>query len=238
MDGNTLTQWMSTIFARSEPGHQKPDEYFTPRLARADRQLQALAARLGGAYERGALDGSAWAASPEATAGDRTGAVWGRGSCVTKRLHGLEIEVTVGVQPLATGERGEGAVLRWLVLVPGVTVAAGPRNAKLLFNRFDASWSADEDVATSAERLRHLLGRGAAPPAPLAMPRSVTSARDRMIEKASKLVCAPSHVFIVGRPMPRAPDQPRHFGQGDFEVDALVDLVDRARAFAHALATG
>jgi hypothetical protein len=155
-------------------------------------------------------------------------------------MHGLEIEVSVGVQPLATGERGEGAVTRWLVLVPGVTIAAGPRSAPLLFNRFDASWSADEEIATGADRLRNLLGRGAAaPPAILpSMPRSVTSARDRLIEKASKLVCAQSHVFIVGRPRPRAPEEPRHFGQGSFEVDALLDLVERARAFAHALATG
>jgi hypothetical protein len=69
------------------------------------------------------------------------------------------------------------------------------------------------------------------------MPRSVTSARDRVIEKASKLVCAPSHVFIIGRPVPRAPEELRHFGQGDFEVDALFDLVERARALANALAT-
>ena len=139
MDGNSLTHWMSTVFARSDPGRLKPDDYFTAKLAHADRQLQALATRLGGAYQRGALDWSALAAA----AGEKREkgeALWGRGSCVSKRLHGLEIEVTVGVQPLATGERGEGAVLRWLVLAPGVTVAAGPRNAQLVFNRFDASW--------------------------------------------------------------------------------------------------
>jgi hypothetical protein len=70
------------------------------------------------------------------------------------------------------------------------------------------------------------------------MPRSVASARDRVIEKAAKLVCAQSHVFVIGRPLPRAPDEPRHFGRGAFEVDELFDLVERARAFAHALATG
>jgi hypothetical protein len=239
MEGNSLTQWMSTVFGRSEPGRLNPDEYFAARLAHANQQLQALATRLGGTFQRGALDGSALATPPGANPGSRTDAVWGRGSCVTKRLHGLEVEVTVGVQPLATGERGEGAVLRWLVLAPGVTVAAGPRNAKLLFNRFDASWSTDEEVATSAERLRQLLGRDAAAPASLPpMPRSVASARDRVIEKASKVVCAPSYVFVVGRPQPRVPEQPRHLGEGAFEVDALFDLVERARAFAHAVATG
>jgi hypothetical protein len=239
MEGKSLTQWMSTVFARSEQGRPKPDEYFTPKLAYADRQLQALATRLAGTYRRGALEWSTLATPPGATPGDPTDALWGRGSCVTKRLHGLEIEVTVGVQPLATGERGQSAISRWLVLAPGVTVAAGPRSAPLLFNRFDANWFADEEIATGADRLRPLLARGAAPPAPLpSMPRSVTSARDRVIEKAAKLVCAQSHVFIIGRPLPRAPEEPRHFGQGAFEVDDLFDLVERARAFAHALATG
>jgi hypothetical protein len=234
MDASRLTQWMSTVFARSEQGHAKPDEYFTTKLAHADRQLQALATRLGGAYRRGSIDGSALANAP----GGTTGALWGNGSTVTKRLHGLEIELTVGVQPLNTGERGEGAVSRWLVLAPGVTVAAGPRSAPLVFNRFDASWSADDELATGADRLRHLLGRGAAPAAPLpSMPASVTSARDRVIEKASKLVCAQSDVFVIGRPRPRAPEEPRLFGQGDFEVDALFELFERSRAFAHALAT-
>jgi hypothetical protein len=236
MEGKSLTEWMSTVFARSDPGRLEPDEYFTPQLAGADRQLQALATRMGGTYRRGALDWSSWAAPAGATPSD---ALWGRGSCVTKRLHGLEIEVTVGVQPLATGERGEGAVSRWLVLAPGVTVAAGPRSAPLVFNRFGADWSADEENASGADRLRHLFARGDAPPAPLpSVPRAVASARDRLIEKASKLVCAPSHVFIVGRPLPRAPEEPRHFGRGTFEVDALVELVERSRAFAHALATG
>jgi len=239
MDGNSLTQWMSTVFARSEPGVLKPDEYFTPKLAHADRQLQALATRAGGTYRRGAVDWAALAPASGPTPAEPTDALWGRGSRVSKTLHGLEIEVTVGVQPLGTSERGQGAVSRWLVLAPGVTVAAGPRSAPLLFNRFDANWSADEETASGADRLRHLLGRGAAPAAALpSMPPSVTSARDRLIEKASKLVCAPSHVFIVGRPQPRAPDQPRHFGQGSFEVGALLDLVERARAFAHALAKG
>jgi len=243
MDGNSLTQWMSTVFARSEQGRPKPDEYFTPRLAHADRQLQALASRVGGTYRSGAVDWSTFATPVGTTPDDPTTALWGRGSRVSKRMHGLEIEVSVGVQPLATGERGQGAVSRWLVLVPGVTVGPGPRSAPLLFNRFDANWSADEETITGADRLRDLLTRGAAPPAvPRAtlpsMPRSVTSARDRLIEKASKLVCAQSHVFVIGRPLPRAPEEPRHFGQGAFEVDALLDLSERARAFAHALATG
>lgn len=239
MDGNSLTQWMATIFARSEPGGPKPDEYFTPRLAHADRQLQALATRLGGAYQRGALDWSTLAAPSGATPGEPSDALWGRGSRVSKRLHGLEIEVTVGVQPLATGELGLGTVPRWLVLAPGVTVSAGPRSGPLVFDRFDANWSADDDLATGADRLRYLRAREAAAPAALpAMPPSVTSARDRLIAKASTLVCTRAHVFVVGRPVPRAPEAPRHFGQGAFEVDALFDLVERARGAAHALATG
>jgi hypothetical protein len=239
MDGNRLAQWMTSIFARSEAGGPQPDEYFTARLAHADRQLQALAKRMGGTYQRGALDWSALATPTSATPGEPSDALWGRGSAVSKRLHGLEIEVTVGVQPLATGELGQGTVPRWLVLAPGVTVAAGPRSGPLVFNRFDANWSTDDDLATGADRLRYLRAREAAPPASLPpMPPSVTSARDRVIEKASKLVCAPSHVFVVGRPVPRAAEAPRHFGQGDFEVEALFDLVERARGVAHALATG
>jgi hypothetical protein len=241
MDGNSLTQWMSTVFGRSAPASATPDEYFTPRLAFADRQLKAFAARTGGSYQGGAVEWSALASAPGVSAGDPNAALWGRGSSVTKRLHGLEIEVTVGVQPLTSGQRGEGAVPRWLVLVPGVTVAAGPRSTPMVFNRFEASWSTDDELATGAERLRHLLVRGAPPAAPVtpppSMPPSVTSARDRAIEKASKLVCAESYVFVIGRPVPRAPEEPRQFGQGSFEVDALVDLVERARAFAHALAT-
>jgi hypothetical protein len=239
MDGKSLSQWMSTIFGRSEQGSHKPDGYFTPRLADADRQLRAFATRAGGAYRQGALEWSTFASTPGAAPGGPTDAFWGRGSRVTKRLHGLEIEVTVGVQPLTTGERGEGAVSRWLVLVPGVTVTAGPRSAPLVFNRFDASWSADEELATGADRLRQVLAREAAPTTPLpSMPPSILSARDRAIERASQLVCAQSSVFVIGRPMPRAPEEPRHFGRGEFEVDAVFDLVERARAFAHALAKG
>ena len=239
MDGNSLTQWMSTVFGRSERGSPKPEDYFTPRLANADRQLRAFATRSGGAYRCGALDWPTLASTPGAAPGEPTGALWGRGSRVTQRLHGLEIEVSVGVEPLTTGERGEGAVSRWLVLTPGVTVSAGPRSAPLVFNRFDASWSADEELATGADRLRHVLAREAAPTTPLpSMPPSVASARDRVIERASKLVCAQSSVFVIGRPKPRAPEEPRCFGQGAFEVDAVFDLVERARAFAHALATG
>jgi hypothetical protein len=239
MDGNSLSQWMSTVFGRSEAASPQADDYFTPRLALADRQLRAFATRTGGTYQGGAVEWSALANG--VSKGDPNAALWGRGSSVTRRLHGLEIEVTVGVQPLTSGQRGEGAVARWLVLAPGVTVAAGPRSAPMVFNRFDASWSADDELAVGAERLRHLLGRGAAPAVPAtplpSMPPSVTSARDRAIERASKLVCAESYVFMVGRPLPRAPEQPRQFGQGSFEVDALVELVERARAFAHALAT-
>lgn len=239
---NSLTQWMSTVFARAEPGGQKPEDYFAPRLVEADRQLQALATRLGGVYERGAVSWSAWAVAPGAAAPGAAAALWGLGSTVTKRLHGLEIEVTVGVQPLATGERGEGASSRWLVLVPGVTVAAGPRSAPLLFNRYDAAWSADEEMVTGADRLRDLLTRGAAPrvvPAPPSpMPPAVTNARDRVTRVASKVICAESHVLVIGRPVPRKPGEPRHFGQGSFEVDAVFDLVERSRAFAHAIATG
>ncbi len=118
MDGNSLTQWMSTVFGRSDAGRSQPDEYFTPRIAAADRQLRALATRAGGVYRGGALDWSTLASAPGAAPGEPIGALWGRGSRVSKRLHGLEIEVTVGVQPLITGERGEGASSRWLVLAP------------------------------------------------------------------------------------------------------------------------
>jgi hypothetical protein len=237
MGVNSVAEWMSSVFARSEPGRPRPDDYFTSRLVHADRQLQALATRAGGTYRRGALEWSGLAAPAGASPGEASDALWGGGSRVSKRLHGLEIEVTIGVQPLNTGERGEGAVSRWLVLAPGVTVAAGPRSAPLVFNRFDASWSSDEELATGADRLRFVLARGTAPSQPFpAMPPSVTSARDRLIEKASKLVCTRADVFVVGRPLPRAPDESRHFGQGAFEVEALLDLVERARALAHALA--
>jgi len=239
MDVSSLGQWVSTVFGRSEPGRAEPDEYFTPRIARADRQLQALATRLGGTYRREALSWSALAAAPKATAGAAPDALWGRGSSVTKRMHGLELEVTVGVQSLATGEHGDAAVSRWLVLAPGVTVAAGPRSGPMRFDRFAANWCADDEVESGAVRLRRLLARDAAPPAPLpTLPVAVASARDRLIEKAAKLVCDPAYVFVVGRPLPRPPEGPRQFGEASFEVDALFDLVERSRAFANAIATG
>jgi len=237
-DGGSLMKMMSAVFARSERGAATPQEYFTPRLAHADRQLEALAARIGGNYRRGALDWSTFAARQAAAnaPGDPADAALGRGSLVQKTIHGLKVEVTAHAQSLSTGERG----LRWLVLAPRVTVTAGARASRLRLDRFDAGWSADEENATGADRLRLLLRARGAPSAvpPEPMPRAVTSARDRLIERVSTLACGPDHVVAVGRPLPRSAEDPREFGQASFEVEALSELIERARAFAHALATG
>jgi hypothetical protein len=235
-EGSSLTKWMSAVFARSERGAGTPEEYFTPRLVHADRQLQSLAARIGGKYRRGALDWSTFAArQADKAPGAPAAAALGRGSLVQKTIHGLEVEVTAHAQPLSTGERG----LRWLVLAPRVAVTVGARASRLRLDRFDAGWSSDEENATGADRLRLLRARGTPPSIPPEpMPRAVSSARDRLIERVSTLGCGPDHVFAVGRPLPRGAEDPREFGQASFEVEALSELIERARAFAHALATG
>jgi len=238
-DGSSLMKLMSAVFARPERGAARAAEYFTPRLASADQQLQALAKRMGGAYQRGALDWATFAADlASGTTPDERGAgVWGRGSLVRKALHGLHVEVTPIVQPLSTSERGQAA-WRWLVLAPRVTVTAGARASRLRFERFQASWFADDENATGADRLRPLRSATPSEAALEPMPPAVSSARDRLIEKVVQIGFGPEHAFAVGRPLPRAADDPREFGQASFEVPALLELIERARAFAHALATG
>jgi hypothetical protein len=235
--GNPITAFFKSVFPRSERSTAL-DEYFTPRLARADRQLRVLSTRIKGSYRRGAVSWPAFARLLAQSSLDTPiDSLWGRGSRVQKTMHGLDIEIGIGVERLGTGEHGAAATSNWLVLAPGITVNASARG-KPLVARPDASWSIDEENATGAERLRLLRDQGASSEAALqAMPPALTSARQRLIEKAAKIVCRDTSVFVVARPLPRAPDDPRDLGQASFELDAINDLVERTRAFAHALGT-
>jgi hypothetical protein len=226
-----------SIDAGMERDRTKQNEYFTPRLMSVDRQLQAFSARVEGTYQRGVLDWKSFAPSTLTSTENYTpDPVWGRGSLVRTMLHGLQVETTFGLQPLRTGERGLLAVWGWFVLAPGVTITASARSSQLYLNRFDANWSADEEAARGPDRLRHFLVHSVASAVGRQpMPSAVMNARERLIEKASVITCGSDHVFVIGRPLPRAPDEPREYGQGDFEVESLVDLVERTIAFVRAL---
>lgn len=235
--GSAIGAFFKSVLSRSDRSAAEQDEYFTPRLAEADRQLRLLATRIKGSYRRGAVT---WPAltqhlvqSPEAP----IDSLWGRGSRVQKTLHGLDVEVSIGVERLATGEHGPTASPDWLVLTPGIEVRASA-HGKTLIARPDASWSADEENATGADRLRLLRNQGASAELALqAMPAALTSARNRLIERAAKISCRGTHLFVIARPLPRTHDEPRDLGQASFELAAISDLIDRARGFAHALGT-
>jgi hypothetical protein len=205
----------------------------------ADRQLEALSARIRGSYQRGALEWSALAVAESSTSTtDNRDGGWGRGSQLRKTMHGMDILLTFGAEPMSSGERGSAAPAQSLVLAPGVTVKASARHAPLALGRYDVRWSIEEEAASGADRLRLLRDRGDASAAAVdALPPALSKARARLIEKASRIVTGADHVFAVGRALPRAPGEPREFGRGNFDADALIDLIERARALAHALAT-
>ena len=238
-DGNLLSALYRSVFSRSEAGAAARDAYFTPRIADADRQLEALSARIRGSYRRGALDWSALV-GPEASTStpDIRESGWGRGSQLRKTMHGMDIELSFGVESMSSVERGSGAPSQSVVLAPGVTVKASARNAPLALGRHDVRWSIEEEAASGADRLRLLRERGDASAAAVdALPPALAKARARLIEKAARITTGSDHVFAVGRPAPRAPGEPREFARGNFDADALIDLIERARALAHALAT-
>lgn len=233
-EGNGLVKFVSAVFARSGGG--KADEYFTPRLAHADQQLYALAARIKGTYRRGAVSWSSFAArqSPAYAPGEPGAPIRSRGSRVRKTMHGLEIEVSVVAEPVAGGLAPPPS--QRLVLVPAVAIKAAARGPRLPVESLGIGWSADEENATGAERLRLLRARDASPTAPApSLPPAVASARDRLIERATRIICTAGGVLVIAHPLPRSADDPRDFGQGSFELDALLDLIDRSRAFANAL---
>jgi hypothetical protein len=242
-EANLITTLYRSIFPRSERGVTDQDDYFTPRLAEADRQLRALAKRIKGSYSSGAVTWPAFSKRQPAQRGAESAAdapidsLWSGGSRVDKTMHGLDIQVTFGVERLSTGAHGPATPPDWLVLAPGITVTASPRSAQPLIARPDASWSADEETATGAARLRLLRNRGTSAELALqAMPPALTSARSRLIEKAARITCSGDTLFVIPRPLPRTPADPPGLGQASFDLDTLTDLIDRTRAFAHALA--
>jgi len=236
-DGNLLSALYRSVFPRSEAAAR--DAYFTPRIVDADQQLEALSARIKGSYRRGALEWSALTAAEASTgASDSREGGWGRGSQLRKTMHGMDVELSFGAELMSYGERGPGGPAPSLVLAPGVTVRASARNAPLSLGRYDVRWSIEEEAASGADRLRLLRDRGDASAAAVdALPPALAKARARLIERASRIGTGTDHVFAVGRPLPRAAGEPREFGRGNFDADALLDLIERARALAHALAT-
>jgi hypothetical protein len=220
----------------------KQGEYFTPRLVYADRQLQALSLRVKGDYKRGALE---WESFAERYVLAHTelgppGPVWGRGSLVRTTPRGLQLEVTFGVSPFDQGVR--------LVLAPRVTITRGVGSSQLPLDRFDANWFADDEVMRArAGMVDKALGKvftaaalaliGArAPRGP--MPPAVSTAREPLTMKASIITCQRDQVEVTGRPLPAAPDETSEYGQGDFEVESLVELMERTLVFVRALESG
>jgi len=237
--GHFSTSAIRFFLTRYERQFDEQGAYFTPRLAYADQQLQALAVRIAGSYQRGAIDWPSFAKNPSALTSTPDNApepVWGEGSVVRVILQGLKIEVTYGVQPVSTGERGLVAQGQWFVLAPGLTISAATESARPRWNRFNANWSADEENAMGPDRLRHFLVRTAATAAGrLPMPPAVANARQPLSQVASTIALNADRVFVVGRAPAREPKVSRDFGQGDFGVESLVDLVERSVAFVRAL---
>ena len=69
------------------------------------------------------------------------------------------VQDTAAAERLGTGEHGPAASPDWLVLTPGIKVAASARSKPFVAHP-DASWSADEENATGADRLRLLRNQG------------------------------------------------------------------------------
>jgi hypothetical protein len=229
--------WMNaSARSRNDKAYARQDEYFTPRLAAADRQLQALAARLGGGHERGVVEWRSFATpgALQGTADLTADPVWGRGSVVRAVVEGYEVEVTFGVQPLNPRDNGPGALAIWCVLLPRFTVIIPPSRRKP--QRFDATWLADDEAAGVGGRLFNAVLDSAFSSA--SMPPDVQRTRQALIEKASRIWCGPDRVQVDGAPLPRAPNEAREFGQGDFSVESMVESVGRTIELVRALETG
>ena len=91
--GNAIGAFFKSVLSRSDRSFAQQEEYFTPRLAEADRLLRLLATRIKGSYRRGAVTWSAFTqnlaqSAPEAAPLD---SVWGRDIYIDERTVDVHI---------------------------------------------------------------------------------------------------------------------------------------------------
>jgi hypothetical protein len=200
--------------------HAEEVAYFEPKLAHAERQLQALSTRVGGSCRRGELD---WArfAGPTGLASkgaeEPTPSAWGRGSVLELATRDWHVEVTFGVEPLDPGPRPPWV---WFVLLPRVTVKPAAGSTPRL-NRFASDWAMDARTPVSSRK---------------PLPRSIENAQGPLREASSKIRCFADRIEALGRPLASAPDSSSKYGHSAFEVESLHELVERAVHFTQALA--
>jgi hypothetical protein len=219
-----------------EKDSARQDEYFTPRMKAADELLQVLSKRLGAEYVPGIVEWRSFATLGDlaSTELNTPNSVWGRGPLVRKMIDGYEIAVTYGVQTFVPHERGGRA--SWDVFVPRFTVtAAKPRRP---LDRFDVFWSSDDEVPGATGRAvdkalsgaLSFVGRTLLP-----MPPDVERAHAVLTMNAAKIWCGKDRIEVTGRPLPRARGETREFGQGDFEVESMLKMVERTLALVRTL---
>jgi hypothetical protein len=227
--------WMIRNLSRmDDAAYERQDEYFTPRMKAADHQLQALANRLGAEYQPGIVEWRSFATPGDlaSTEVKTPSPVWGGGSVVRKAIDGFDVEVTYGVQPMIPHERGLAVPTTWDVLVPRATVTVQSPGRQLL--RYQIHWTADNEVQGATGRA---LDKAFAvvgdrlPPMPLDVERAHAALR----LNASSIWCGKDRVEVIGGPLPRAQNETREFGQGDFEVESMVKMIEQTLAFVRAL---
>lgn len=229
---------IKNTLASNDRAYARQDEFFTPRMAAADQQLRVLAERIGARYDAGAIQWRSFATpgALQSTADLTASSVWGGASVVRWAAEGCALEVTYGVELLVPHERGLRVPATWAVLVPRVTISVAEPSRPL--NRFDASGSSDDEVRDAVGRLLDKAidaavaasGRAGQP-----VPSVVEHPRRALAEIASRISCEEAQVVVTGRPLHRAADETREFGQGDFTVESMVTLIERTIDFVQAL---
>jgi hypothetical protein len=232
-----MTFWMVRGVSRmGDAAYERQDAYFTQRMRIADQQLREIAKRLGAEYVPGIVEWKQFATPHQLMASEMgpPNSIGEGGSVVRKAIDGYTIEVTYGVQPLVPHERG--APTSWDVLVPRFTVtAAKPRRP---LDRFDVYWSSDDEALGATGRAvdkalsgaLSFVGRTLLP-----MPPDVERAHATLTMDASSIWCGKDRIEATGRPLPRAQGETRELGQGDFEVESMLKMVERTLALVRTL---
>jgi hypothetical protein len=223
---------MKDLSSMDKESFERQDEYFTPWMKAADRQLRALSTRLGADYTPGVVEWRSFA-TPDTLAAsvEKTpGPVWGFGPVVRKVIDRYDVEVTYGLQPLIPNEQRLRAF--WYAFVPRFTVTVPTPSRPL--KRFDVNWSSDDEVHGVGGHMLDKAFSVIGPQFP-PMPPDVARAQAVLTMNASKIWCGKDSVEVTGRPAPRAPDGPPEFCQGDFEVESMVKMIEQTLAFVRAL---
>lgn len=230
-----VTLWVTKSFVRGyEKSFLEQDEYFTPRMKAADQQLGALAERLNAKYTAGMVEWRTFAtpATLATTVDIGPSPCWGFGPVVRKVVDANTIEVTYGVVPLIPDEKFRAF---WYVLVPRVTITV-PSSTRSV-RRFQINWTADEERQGAVRRVLDNPFSLLAPKLPSAppMPPDLERAHAVLTMNAAIISCEKNSVEVTGRPLPPAPNDTGDFGQGDFNIESMVKMIDQTLAFVRLL---